>query len=74
MDATTFQSAADQKLALSIKAACNLIDCGRTRMYALIADGQVDACKIGRNTKVTLRSLEALIERGVAAAQQTWPR
>lgn len=62
------------ELSLTIPDACALVGVKRTKMYAMIAAGEVEACRIGRRTTVTRRSLEALIERGVAAAHQTWPR
>ena len=61
-------------LVLSVRAACHLVGVKRTRMYAMIASGEVEACKHGRRTLITRRSLEALIARGVTSAQQTWPR
>ncbi|WP_445191776.1 helix-turn-helix domain-containing protein [Sphingomonas sp. Tas61C01] len=63
-----------RKLSVSIPDACDLVGVGRSKMYAMINTGEVEACKIGRRTTVTRRSLDALIERGVSAALQTWPR
>ena len=74
MEAADRNSTELKRLALTITAACYLVSCKRTKMYAMISAGQVEACKVGRRTLVTRRSLEALVERGVAAAQQTWPR
>ena len=58
------------ELAVSISAACRLVGVQRTLMYQLIGRGAVEACKVGRRTLITRRSLDALIERGVEEATQ----
>lgn len=62
------------ELAISIPAACRLVGVQRTTMYNLIGKGEVEACKIGRRTVVTRRSLDALIDRGVAEAERARTR
>ncbi|MBB3956032.1 helix-turn-helix transcriptional regulator [Novosphingobium sediminicola] len=51
-------------LALRIPEVQRMTGLGRTKLYALIADGELATIKIGRATLVPLASLEALLERG----------
>lgn len=51
-----------EPLAYSIAEACRVTSIGRTRLYALIAEGRLEARKIGRRTLITASSLRALIE------------
>lgn len=49
-------------LAYSVSDACRVTSIGRTRLYALIAEGRLDVRKIGRRTLITAASLRALID------------
>ncbi|MCJ1962071.1 helix-turn-helix domain-containing protein [Novosphingobium mangrovi (ex Hu et al. 2023)] len=49
-------------LAYSIKEACRATSLGRTRLYQLIAAGQLDAVKIGNRTLIPARALHKLLE------------
>lgn len=51
-------------LALRIPEVQRMTGLGRTKLYALIADGELATIKIGRATLIPLASLEALLERG----------
>ena len=51
-------------LALRIPEVQRMTGLGRTKLYALIADGKLATIKIGRATLIPLASLEALLERG----------
>lgn len=51
-------------LALRIPEVLRMTGLGRTKLYALIADGELATIKIGRATLIPLASLEALLERG----------
>lgn len=53
-----------EPLAYSVKDACRLTSIGKTRMYSLIAQGKVEARKIGKRTLITTASLHRLIEQG----------
>lgn len=57
-------------LAVSISDACHLTGVQRTTVYKLLAEGQLEACAVGRRKLVTRRSIDALIERGVEQAKQ----
>ena len=49
-------------LGYSINGACEAIPCGRTKLYQLIAAGQLDAKKLGNKTIITRRSLVCLVD------------
>jgi excisionase family DNA binding protein len=49
-------------LAYSISDAVRVSSLGRTKLYQLIAAGQVDTLKIGRRTLVKAESLHKLLE------------
>ena len=51
-----------EPLAYSISDACRVTSIGRTRLYALIAEGRLDVRKIGRRTLIPATSLRALID------------
>lgn len=51
-----------EPLAYSISDACRITSIGRTRLYALIAEGRLDVRKIGRRTLIPAASLRALID------------
>lgn len=48
-------------LAVRIPEAIRLTGIGRTKLYALMASGEVATVKIGRSTLIPLASLEALL-------------
>jgi hypothetical protein len=45
-----------------------MIVIGRTKLYELIAAGEVETVKLGKSTRVTTASLHDLIKRQRAAA------
>lgn len=51
-----------QPLAYSVAEACKVSSIGKTRLYALIAEGRLEARKIGKRTLIPAASLRALIE------------
>lgn len=51
-----------EPLAYSVADACRVTSIGRTRLYALIAEGRLEVRKIGRRTLIPAASLRALIE------------
>jgi excisionase family DNA binding protein len=50
-----------EPLAYSISDACRASSLGRTRLYQLIAEGRLEARKIGKRTLIPAASLRALI-------------
>jgi excisionase family DNA binding protein len=51
-----------EPLAYSIADACRVTSIGRTRLYTLIAEGQLEVRKIGRRSLIPAASLRALID------------
>ena len=51
-----------QPLAYSIADACKVSSIGKTRLYALIKEGRLEARKIGKRTLIPAASLRALID------------
>jgi excisionase family DNA binding protein len=52
-----------EPIAVRIPEAIRLIGIGRSKLYELIASGEVEVVKIGRCTLIPTTSLHALIER-----------
>jgi excisionase family DNA binding protein len=50
-----------EQLAISIKDAARALGLGRTSIYAMIADGRLEAFKIGRRTLVRMESIRRLV-------------
>ena len=51
-----------EPLAYSVAEACRVTSIGRTRLYALIAEGRLEVRKIGKRTIIPAESLRRLIE------------
>ena len=49
------------KLAYSINETARLLSLGRTSIYAMIADGRLEAFKLGRRTLVRADSIRRLV-------------
>jgi excisionase family DNA binding protein len=56
-------------LVVKPREACRMLACGMTRLYELIANGEVDSYRDGRSRKITVASIERRIARLLAAAQ-----
>jgi len=50
-----------EPLALSINDTAKALSLGRTSIYAMIADGRLDAFKLGRRTLVRMGSIRRLV-------------
>ncbi len=50
-----------EPLAYSVSEACRVSSLGRTRLYQLIAEGRLEARKIGKRTLIPAASLRRLI-------------
>jgi len=46
---------------LSVSSAVQCIGIGRTKLYQLINDGELDVVKIGRRTLITTASIERML-------------
>ncbi|EPR18011.1 excisionase [Sphingobium indicum IP26] len=50
-------------ICVRVNDAAHMIGVGRTKLYALIAAGEVEAVKLGKATRITTASLHDLIKR-----------
>ena len=64
----------DQPLIVSPKKAAFLLDCGLDAVYALIHQGQLESYLEGQRRKITMRSIQALIAKRLAAAGSEYQR
>lgn len=53
----------DERLLLSVVEAARRLGIGRTLMYELLADGQIQSVHVGRLHKVPARALDAYVAR-----------
>ena len=53
-------------ICVRVNEAARMIGVGRTKLYELIAAGEVDVVKLGKSTRVTTASLKSLVERNVS--------
>ena len=53
-----------EPIAVRISEACRLTGIGRSKLYELIAGGQLEIVKVGAMTLVPMESLRGLIEQG----------
>lgn len=51
-----------ERLAYSINDTAKVLSLGRTSVYAMIADGRLDAFKLGRRTLIRAESIRRLVE------------
>lgn len=51
-----------EKLAYSINETARVLSMGRTSIYAMIADGRLEAFKLGRRTLVKADSIRRLVD------------
>ncbi|MFM9851776.1 MAG: helix-turn-helix domain-containing protein [Sphingomonadaceae bacterium] len=50
-------------LCVRVNVAARMIGLGRTKLYELIGNGEIEVIKVGKATLVTTASLNAMIER-----------
>jgi excisionase family DNA binding protein len=55
--------AASPQLAYGIVAAASALDLSRSRIYELISEGEIGACKIGKRTVIPASELTAFLDR-----------
>jgi hypothetical protein len=58
----------DKPLVVGTTRACFLLDCCKDKLYSFIKSGDLESYLLGDRRKITLRSIEALVEKRVAAA------
>ncbi|WP_324827925.1 helix-turn-helix domain-containing protein [Qipengyuania zhejiangensis] len=52
-----------EPICVRVNDAARMIGVGRTKLYELIANGELEAVKIGKATRITTSSLHRLVER-----------
>jgi excisionase family DNA binding protein len=52
-----------EPICVKVNDAARMIGVGRTKLYELIAAGEVDVVKLGKSTRVTTASLRELIQK-----------
>lgn len=52
-----------EPICVKVNDAARMIGVGRTKLYELIAAGEVDVVKLGKSTRVTTASLRTLIQK-----------
>ena len=57
------RSEGQEPLAVRIREACRLTGIGRSKIYELIASGEIEIVKIGAMTLIPFESLKGLVER-----------
>lgn len=55
-------------ICVRVNDAASMIGVGRTKLYELIAAGEVETAKLGKSTRITIASLHDLIRRQRGAA------
>lgn len=50
-------------ICVRVNDAARMIGVGRTKLYELIASGDVEAVKLGKSTRITTASLQELVRR-----------
>lgn len=50
-------------ICVRVNDAANMIGVGRTKLYEMIAKGEVEAVKLGKATRITTASLHDLVRR-----------
>jgi hypothetical protein len=59
----------DERLVVSPRRAMHMLDCGNTRLYELLAAGEIESFKDGKSRKITVASIKSLIARRLEAAK-----
>jgi excisionase family DNA binding protein len=57
----------NRPLAVRIREACQLTGIGRSKLYELIADGQIEIVKVGTITLIPIVSLEGFLDQHKAS-------
>lgn len=60
-----------KRLVTSPTGACFMLDCGRDRLYSLLASGEIESFTDGHRRKILVASIDAFIARRLAARDFT---
>ncbi len=69
MNNTAPDQHAELPLAVKPKKACQLLDCGNTRLYALLARRELVSFKDGKSRKITVESIRNYITRRIVESE-----
>ena len=50
-------------ICVRVNAAARMVGLGRTKLYELIAAGEIETVKLGKSTRITTASLHDLVKR-----------
>ena len=64
----------ERRLVVKRAKAAFLLDCGYDKIYDLIKAGELDSFLEGRSRKITMESIERLIQKRLAAASKGFQR
>lgn len=56
-----------EPISVTVRDACSLIGVGRTKLYELIGNGQIEAIRIGGRRLVKVSSIRALVDEASTA-------
>ena len=59
----TRQQYRDARVLLTVRDAAQRLSCGRSLLYQLIAEGELETIKLGRLRRVPVDAVEALVDR-----------
>jgi len=65
-EVTGRQIAGDKPLVVGTTKACFLLDCGKDKLYELIKRGELESYMQDDRRKITMRSIDALIDKRLA--------
>jgi len=59
----------NERLLVRPRRACHLLDCGTTRLYELIAEGELESFLDGRSRKIVVESIRRYIAKRLSGEQ-----
>jgi hypothetical protein len=63
----------NERLLVRPRRACHLLDCGTTRLYELLDNGELESFLDGRSRKITVESIRRYIAKRLAAGGKKNP-
>jgi len=73
MAITESQLSDHERLLVRPRRACHLLDCGITRLYELLEQGELESFLDGRSRKITIDSIHRYIAKRLAVANKKNP-
>jgi excisionase family DNA binding protein len=63
-----------EPLVVRPREACKMLSIGRTRLYELLRDGEIESYRHGRSRRIPIASIRRFIGRQIEDAPSTWDR